>query len=237
MEIRINRLIGGRAFARLLFLSGCFTALAFAAAGQERYLKPVDEASMEPGFLAFREKVLAAAEEKDAKFIYSIVDPAILNGFGGRTGIAWFKRDWKLERSNSLFWPKFLAVIRNGGSFQGEGAKKRDTFVAPYVYSNWPEDLDSFDYFAIFGSDVNLRKTPSTDAEVVGKLSYNLVKIEPETLPKSGRSEYPGWKNVRTLGGLEGYVKEEYVRSSVDYRAGFEKKRGRWMMTFFLAGD
>jgi hypothetical protein len=237
MEIRIIRSSRGQALARLLFLSLCFTALAFVTAGQERYPKPIDDAESDPEFLAFRGKVLAAAERKDAKFIYSIVDSAILNGFGGRNGIAWFKRDWKLESANSQFWPKFLAVIRNGGSFQGEGDKKRNSFVAPYVYSNWPEDLDSFEYFAIFGSDVNLRKTPSTDGEIVGKLSYNLVRIKPETLPKSGRSEYPGWKHVRTLGGLEGFVKEDYVRSSVDYRAGFEKKRGRWVMTFFLAGD
>ena len=237
MEIQIVSLSCGRALARLLFLSLCFTAIAFVAAGQERYLRPLDEANIDPGFVAFRDKVIAAAERKDAKFIYSIVDPAILNGFGDRNGITWFKRDWKLERANSQFWAKFLAVVRNGGSFQGDGDKKRDMFVAPYVYANWPEDLDSFEYCAIFGSDVNLRKTPGTDGEVIGKLSHNLVKIEPETLPKSGRSEYPGWKNVRTLGGLEGFVKEEYVRSSVDYRADFEKKRGQWVMTFFLAGD
>jgi hypothetical protein len=68
-------------------------------------------------------------------------------------------------------------------------------------------------------------------------LSYNVVELQPETVPKSGKSEYLGWYLVKTLGGLEGYVREEYVRSHIDYRAGFEKIRGKWRMTFFLAGD
>jgi hypothetical protein len=56
-------------------------------------------------------------------------------------------------------------------------------------------------------------------------------------VPKSGRSEYPGWRHVRTLGGLNGYVKQEFVRSPIDYRAGFEKKRGVWKMIAFIEGD
>jgi len=210
---------------------------AIGVSGQERYLRFSDDASQDAGFLAFRNKLASAAESKDARFIYSIVDPQIRNGFGDRNGIAWFKRDWKLERTNSEFWPKFLTVIKNGGSFQGDGDKKMDQFVAPYVYANWPEDLDSFEYFAIFGSDVNLRKSPDINGEILGKLSYSIVRVQEEELPKSGRSGNPGWKRIRTLSGTEGFVKEEFVRSSVDYRAGFEKKRGRWVMTFFLAGD
>jgi len=102
-------------------------------------------------------------------------------------------------------------------------------FAAPYIFSNWPEDIDSFEHSVIFGSDVNLRKSPGTDGEVVGRLSYNVVKLPNE--------EPSAWIKVTTLGGQTGYVKSEFVRSSIDYRAGFEKKRGVWKMTYFLAGD
>jgi hypothetical protein len=222
---------------RLFVLLVAAAIFASSSLAQERYLRPVDEASQDASFLAFRTKLIAAVDRKDAAYIYSIVDPKIRNGFGDRDTIAWFKRDWKLENKNSKFWKTFAAVIKNGGAFWGEGTEKMNSFAAPYAYSNWPEDLDSFEYFVIFGSDVNLREEPSMTGRVVAKLAYNIVKVEQETLPKSGRSEYPGWKKVRTLGGLEGFVKEELVRSSVDYRAGFERKRGKWMMTFFLAGD
>jgi hypothetical protein len=219
---------------KLTLLVLCLLFLALAAAWQERYLRPVDEAAEDPSFLAFRTKLIAAAERKDGRYVLSMVDPKIQNGFGDRNGIAWFRRDWKLDRPDSEFWPKFLAVMKNGGSFTGEGAKKMSIFAAPYIYSSWPEDLDAFDHFAITGTDVNLRKEGRADAEVVGKLSHNIVKIEGD-IGNDGKT--PEWRRVTTLGGLTGYVHRDYVRSSVDYRAGFEKKRGRWVMTFFLAGD
>lgn len=221
---------------KVLFLLMAVGLAAAIISAQKRYLRPVDEASQDPSFLAFRTRLIAAVDRKDAAFIYSIVDPKIRNGFGDRDTIAWFKRDWKLENKGSKFWKTFATVIKNGGAFWSDGTNK-NSFVAPYSYSNWPDGLDAFDHFVIFGTDVNLREEPSMTGKVVAKLSYNIVTVEQETLPKSGKTEYPGWKKVKTLGGLEGFVKEEFIRSSVDYRAGFEKKRGKWIMTFFLAGD
>ncbi|MFL6467179.1 MAG: SH3 domain-containing protein [Pyrinomonadaceae bacterium] len=204
---------------------------------QDRFVKPVDEASQDPSFLAFRTKLISAAERKDANYIFSIVDPKIELSFGGDAGIPAFKRIWKINSKNSEFWTAFLSVIRNGGGFMGEGSNKLKLFAAPYTHSSWPEDLDGFEHHVIFGNNVNLRKSPDTNSEIVAKLSYNVVKIDPETLPKSGKSEYPDWWQITTLGGLKGYVKREFVRSPIDYRAGFEKKRGFWKMTFFIAGD
>ena len=194
------------------WLAGLVLGLCFAAGavGQERYLKPVDEAAEEASFVAFRTKLIAAAEKKDGRYILSIVDPKIQNGFGGRDGIANFRRDWKLDRRDSEFWPKFLWVIKNGGNFTGEGSKKMSSFAAPYVYSAWPEDLDAFDYFAIIGTDVNLRKEPRADAEVVGKLSHNLVKIEGD-VGNDGKT--PEWRKVTTVGGMTGYVHRDFVQA------------------------
>jgi len=217
---------------KIFLLILVFAATAFA---QEKFVKPVDSAAQDASFLAFRTKLIAAAEKKDANAIFAIVDPKIKNGFGGNDGIAAFKREWKLTAKNSKFWAEFLAVLKNGGGFSKEGGNK--LFVAPYTFSDWPDDVDGFEYHVIFGNNVNLREQPSMTAPVLTKLSYNVIKIEPETLPKSGKSEYPEWWQVTTLGGLNGFVKREFVRSHIDYRAGFEKKRGVWKMTFFLAGD
>jgi Bacterial SH3 domain len=200
---------------------------------QEKYVKPQDEGAKDPSFAAFRTKLIAAAERKDPAYLLSIVDPKIKNGFGGQDGIANFKREWKITSKNSKFWAEFVPVIKNGGKFEDGGR----SFMVPYTFSHWPDDVDGFEYHAIFGNNVNLRKQPDLKADVVAQLSYNVVELQPETVPKSGKSEYLGWYLVKTLGGLEGYVREEYVRSHIDYRAGFEKIRGKWRMTFFLAGD
>lgn len=218
---------------RSLFIFVLIALFAVTALPQEKYVKPVDEAAKDASFLAFRTKLIAAVERRDVNYILSIIDPKIKNGFGGEDGIANFKRGWKITSKTSEFWKEFLPVIKNGGAF-GEDGK---TFMAPYTFTAWPDDVDGFEYEVIFGNNVNLRKEPNMKSEIVAKLSYNVVKIQLELVPKSGKSEYPGWWLIKTLGGLEGYVKKEFVRSHIDFRAGFTKKRGVWKMDFFVAGD
>lgn len=225
-----------RRVSLLLLAVSMLTVSAFA---QERYLKPVDEASQDPSFLAFRTKLIAAAERKDLKYVQSIMDPKIHLSFGGFYGVAGFRKLWKNEAD---FWAEFLPVIRNGGRFVGDGRNKMNVFSAPYVFTDMPEDLDHFEVFAVFGNNVNLRERPDAGAPVIAQLSYNIVKVDHEAATK--RKTGPGeddwkidWQKVTTLGGQTGWMKSEYVRSPIDYRAGFEKKRGRWVMTFFIAGD
>ncbi|WP_298609446.1 hypothetical protein [uncultured Thiothrix sp.] len=61
------------------------------------------------------------------------------------------------------------------------------------------------------------------------KLSYEILPIE--------FSENEQWVTVKLDNGKKGYVASQYIRSSFDYRAFFEKSNGRWQMTVFIAGD
>ena len=204
---------------------------------QERYVKPIDEAHLDASFLAFRTRLIAAADRRDAAFILSILDPKINLSFGGAAGVADFKRIWRINHKTSSFWKEFLPVIKNGGSFFRENGKRTSTFYAPYTFQGFPEDLDAYTYFTIFGSDVNLRKAPATNSEIIARLSYNIVKVEEQPGEFDEERKRPEWRKVRTLGGMTGFVKSEFVRSPIDYRAGFEKKRGVWKMVAFIAGD
>ncbi|HMQ05061.1 MAG TPA: SH3 domain-containing protein [Pyrinomonadaceae bacterium] len=219
-----------------VFLMLVFAVSAANVFGQERFVRPVDEAAKDASFLAFRTKLIAAAERKDARFIYTVLDRDIKNGFGGNDGIAEFKKMWKPESKESGFWDEFLPVIKNGGSFAAATEASGRMFIAPFSFSKWPEDLDSFDYHLIFGNNVNLRAAPSMTGEVLGRLSYNVVKLI-ESQGPTRRDERPTWYKVETLGGKTGWVNTEFIRSPISYRAGFEKKRGVWKMTYFVAGD
>lgn len=207
---------------------------------QERFVKPVDEAAEDASFVTFRTKLIAAAERKDGNFILSILDPKMDLSFGGDAGIPSFKRIWKVNSKTSPFWREFLLVIKNGGRWwRGEpGGKREMVFYAPYSFDGFPQDLDAFTHHVIFGSNVNLRKEPKTDAEIVARLSYNVVEIDDGSIDeRTGKSKFPNWWKIKTLGGLTGFVNHEFVRSPIDYRAGFEKKRGVWKMVAFIAGD
>ncbi|MBC7898695.1 MAG: SH3 domain-containing protein [Saprospiraceae bacterium] len=224
---------------RFLLLSGLFLYGFTLVLSQERYIKPVDEGKNDASFNTFRTKLIAAAEKRDAKYVLSVIDRNIQNGFGGSNGFANFKKTWKIENPKAEFWDEFLRVIKNGGSFSSEGGGPRESwFWAPYTYTSFPQDIDSFEHQAIFGNNVNLREKPTTDSDVVASLSYNIVKTDYQDSVKTKNSEDEyEWLKVETLGGKKGYVKAEYVRSPIDYRACFEKKGGVWKLTAFLAGD
>jgi hypothetical protein len=215
-------------------ISLCITALfaSIAVPAQERFVKPVDEAGKDPSFLAFRTKLIAAAERKDLKYVMSIMDPDISLSFGGHSGVKDFHELWT---NKDEFWSEFLTVIKNGGKYEPADGESGEMFIAPYSFSNWPEDLDAFDYMLVFGENVNLRETPSLDGKVITKLSYNVVKITDNKLIKGKKQA--DWYRIETLGGKKGWVKAEFIRSPIDYRAGFEKQRGAWKMTYFIAGD
>ncbi len=221
---------------RNVVLSILIMTFAMAVAGQERFVKPADDAAKDPSFLAFRTKLIAAAERKDLKYVMGVMDPKIELSFGGHQGLKDFRELWKDEAS---FWNEFLLVIKNGGGFSPPAKGYGRTFVAPYTFSHWPDGYDAFDFHVIFGNNVNLREKPAMDAKVLDKLSYNIVKItgdEPERTDEQN-DKGPDWYRIETLGGKKGWVKSEFVRSSIGYRAGFEKKNGVWKMTFFIAGD
>ncbi|MBK7708224.1 MAG: SH3 domain-containing protein [Acidobacteria bacterium] len=202
----------------------------FSASSQERFVKPLDDGGKDASLVAFRTKLIAATKKRDTKFILSILDPKIVSSFGGDEGVADFKRYWKISTAKSEFWATFLPVITNGGEFM---ADDRSLFCAPYLFTSFPDDLDSFLYLAIFGNNVNLRSAPSLKAPVIAQLSYNVV----EPVEQADRTAKSDWIEIRTLGGKKGFVKSEFVRSPIDYRACFAKKGGKWKMTAFVAGD
>ncbi|MDQ4123810.1 MAG: SH3 domain-containing protein [Acidobacteriota bacterium] len=223
-------------FKTLIFALLIFLAFAPQVAGQEKYVRFVDEAAKDKSFSDFRQKLLDAVKMRDAKFVLSILDPKIQNNFGGGAGIADFKKTWKINNRNSPFWDEMLTVLSNGGKFMD---KERQTFGAPYLYAQpLPDNLDVFEYAAIFGENVNLRQQPNANSPIIATLSYNVVvpDFDRSIQDKSKVNEYH-WVWVETLGGKKGYVAGQFVRSPIDYRAVFEKKNGKWKMTAFIAGD
>jgi hypothetical protein len=127
-------------------------------------------------------------------------------------------------------------VLTHGGAFTTDGRSKM--FTAPYIFSNFPNDLDGFEHGAIVGKNVKLLATPFASAPSVAALNYNIVKIDYENSIKDKKiQDKIVWAKVETIGGKKGFVPGHLVRMSIDYRAGFEKKRGEWKMIFLLAGD
>ena len=208
------------------------------AAARTRRLYPVDEGVKDASFARFRRELRAAVKRRDTQFVLRILDPAIMNSFGGNCGVADFREQWHPERPRSELWPTLDEILSLGGSFSvGESASCCDPnatgvvreFCAPYVFSCFPDDLEGYEYMAITGRSVRLRQKPSLRSRVIGTLTYEIVRYSGE---ESGR-----WVGIVTCGGRHGYVSARYVRSPIDYRARFGQVKGHWVMKALVAGD
>jgi hypothetical protein len=218
---------------RILFLLFLFFGIATNILAQERYVLPVDEGRKDASFVSFRQKLTEATKKRDRKFILGILDRNIKNSFGGSGGIKEFEETWNIKSPKSKFWNEMLIVIINGGVFFDES-----TFIAPFSTEKFPKDLDAFEHQVIFGSNVNLRSQPKSSSRLISQLSYNVVKVDYENSVKEKTEEDKYlWLKVETLGGKKGFVNAKYVRSSIEYRAIFEKNNGKWKMGAFISGD
>jgi hypothetical protein len=203
----------------------CVVGPAAGARAFEPILRPIDEASRRPDFVEFRHRLQADVSRRDQAAILGIVHPNVRVSFGDGGGIDAFRRE-HLENTAGKFWEEFGTILRLGGRF-----RERNAFDAPYVFSAWPGDLDSFECLAVIGSRVRVRAAPGLDARILTALDFAIVR----GLPVG--SETPGWRRVQLANGRTGFIASQYVRSPVDHRALFEFRDGRWWLMAYVAGD
>lgn len=186
-------------------------------------LLPRDEAASNPEFAQFLRRLLAAVARRDATAVLQVTAADFKLDFGGGDGIEFLRR--ALVSDTTDFWEEFPKAIALGGTFSETG------FSAPYVYSSWPHEFDSYECSAIVGRGVRLRAQPNMDSTTLAVLDYDIIEEAED------RSPDPGWTHVRTSTGLAGYVASRYVRSPIDYRAWFTYTGGQWRLAAFIAGD
>jgi len=221
--------------SRLLLLIALL--IAAPAGAQVAVLRPVDQATDDPAFITFRGRLLAALATRDTAAVLSAFAPDARLSFGddppGPDGV---RRLWLGPRRGSrpTLW-EALTVVLGMGSVRDA---TNPAFVsAPYVYNGWPADIDPFSHGAVVGENVRVRSQPGTSGEVLATLSYAVVPVDTWGTAVGTDDVPEGWTRIRLADGRTGFVSAAYLRSPVDYRAGFEKQGGSWRIVFFLAGD
>lgn len=199
---------------------------------QAKKLVPTDDATKDPSFLSFRSQLLQALARRDTTYLYSVLAPDIKNTFGGDDSIPGFKRLWKMDQPTTPVWEALTRVLSLGGELKGE------TFQAPYVFAKWPQSVDAFEFVAIVGELVSVREEPRPDAPKLAALSWDIVTFrEWKGLGENGTPTAESWAQIELGSGKTGWVYGRYVYSPVSWRAIFEKREGRWVLTTFIAGD
>lgn len=210
----------------LLTVITILCALTTESRGASR-LEPIDERGRNPAFLAFRAELQRTIAVHDVPGLLRVVDPHIKNSFGGDDRVEAFARRWRLKEGDSEVWRALGSLLALGGTFDGP-----DTFVAPYVFSRWPAEIDAFEYTALVGSNVRVRSAPTRRSRILDTLSFALLRRggDPTASPRS-------WIPVVLADGRRGFVASHLARSSIDYRAYFTREAGRWRMTALVSGD
>ena len=213
----------------VIALTGWLVLLAPPALAQRAAVVPVDEAIGDPEFFVFRARLQAALATQDTAEVLKIVAPDIRNSFGGDGGRDEFREQWNLAQpEHSSLWGVLALVLALGGRFHGDSA-----FYAPYTFEGTPGD--GFEALAVLGRSVLIRAEPSTAAAIVDTVSFEAVTRWREG-PSSHR-DTEGWEPVRTSKNRTGWVSSRFVRSPIDYRAGFLRQHGRWWLQLLVAGD
>lgn len=188
-------------------------------------LPPVDRCAADPSFSRFRADLAEAVERRDRDHVLALVADDIMVDFGGGHGRSAFIEAWKLERpAESKLWAELAEILRLGCTIEGE------TATSPSLMEQLREDRDAFMTLLAVKPGAVLREGPSDDSPVLRRLDWDLLTLA----PKGGAD---GWFPIALDGGRTGYVRQEHVRSPIDYRAVFAKEKGRWRMTVLVAGD
>ena len=208
---------------------GLFGALPAAAQGLR--LEPVDEASRNAKFAAYRSALLDAVRRQDADYVVARADPEIKLSFGGEYGRESFRQSLtgKEEWQGESYWRELQAVLELGGVFMGDGA-----FCTPYLacidVPGCPE-CDPFETVYVTRADAVARVKPDPGAKVAATLSWDVLQLDYEAAGAEG------WYPVKLPDGRTVFLSNRDSRMAVDYRARFEKTTEGWRMTVFIAGD
>lgn len=190
-----------------------------------------DDGPQDASFVKFRNELKVIIARKDAAVLFTHLASDIKIDFGGFGGGPEFHKMWKPFDPNSKVWPALSLVVEQGGNFD---APVR--FSAPYVYSAFPSDVDGLDKVVVTKEGAVMRAKPTADAPVVRPLDRDIL-----TVVSGAKAQHEAgpddWTEVKDAKGKQGFVLAQHVRSPIDYRAYFEKRKGKWVITMFLAGD
>ena len=195
-------------------------------------LAPVDEAAKDPSFVQFRNELKSIIARKDAAKLFHHLASDIHLSFGGDYGGPAFHQMWKPFDKDTKVWAMLSLIVDNGGKFIAPGG-----FAAPYAYAAFPEDLDGFEHVVVTNPQAVLREKPNASARAIRKLDYDILEI----VKSSGKMQHEAgpndWDEVKAATGQHGFVPSADIRSPIEYRAIFEKRKGKWVIQSLVAGD
>lgn len=180
----------------------------------------LDLPGAKPFFLALENAVKA----RDADALLRLTDAKVKLDFGGGAGLQTFRE--RLADKDGRLWEE-LAQITALGCARGDNGD----MVMPWYFAQDMNDVDTYTAMIATGTDVPVFDRPSSGAAKVDSVSWDVVTVGPAIDLKAR------FHKVTTLGGKEGYVAADQLRSILDYRIIASRVGNDWRIVSFVAGD
>lgn len=191
---------------------------------------PVDEGPGDVQFAEFRQNLVGTIQKKNYEWAVARIAPDIKFSFGADGGKRELLNTWAaIPTAQEEFFTELLECLTLGGQFKKYDGRKY--FVAPYVFSAWPEEYDAFEYVAVPTPVVRVFAEADETAEPIASVGHTIVRID-------YASQNDGWNRIEYDDGKWGWIVTKEARSPIDYRALFAKNEaGSYELVTFVAGD
>ena len=201
------------------------------AKGSSRRIEPVSEIERDPTLRSFLDHLNRIVAEKNEMALLAEMEPVFRVEFSRGKGPTAFRRYWKPESADTRIWKVLERLFAMGGTFYSPGL-----FAIPYIYTRFPIDLDPFEYVVAEKDNVPVRAGASSQDQVIGTISCELVRVTPRLKPPV-HLDAMQWLRIITPSGATGFVSTSDVYSPAAHRAFFEKRRGRWRWISLVCAD
>jgi hypothetical protein len=184
---------------------------------------PRDTCGAVDGAGAFRQRLAAAVEARDADALIALAADDIKLDFGGGEGTAELRA--RLADEGRELWNELDALMALGCSANEQGG-----ITIPWYFDQDLGEADPYAAMLVIGEDVPVLTAPRPTAERLDAISWDLVEAA------SFNPELP-FQEIKMAGGRTGFIATDKLRSLIDYRLMASNRNGRWWITAFVAGD
>lgn len=186
--------------------------------------EPRNECVELPGAKPFFLALETAINQRDAELLLRITDAKVKLDFGGGAGLQAFRE--RLADEDGKLWQSLERLTALGCAQADNG-----DMVMPWYFEQDMEGVDPATALIVTGADVPVHQATAAESPVLDRVSWDAVTLTDGLDPKAS------FQKVRTLGGEEGYIASDQLRSPLDYRLRASPVGDSWRIVSFVAGD
>jgi len=190
---------------------------------------PRDECRALPGGEVFLGELRTAIARRDADALVALTAEDVQLDFGGGAGHAELRE--RLAAEDGALWNELAEVTPLGCA-----AADQARMTMPWHFAQ-DTGIGGTEALIVTGKEVPLRAAPSGDAEVLARLSWDVVAFDFAREPAPNGFTAIDYRAPAGRETVEGFMQTTSLRSMIDYRIIAMRRNDRWRIVSIVAGD